>query len=69
MTTLDTCGCCEGLRALTPATIANAPGLAAIVYRVGTHATFKQTVIAELTREPALSRLTTRDEAARGCAL
>jgi hypothetical protein len=49
VTTLDTCGCCEGLRALTPAPIANAPGLSAIAYRVGTHATFKQTLIAGLT--------------------
>ena len=62
MTTLDACACCEGLRTRTPAPIANAPGLAAIAYRVGTHATFKESMIAHLTREPSLSRLSTRDD-------
>jgi hypothetical protein len=59
---LDTRGCCEGLRPLTPISIANAPGLAALAYRVGTHGSFKQTLIAGLTKEPTLSRLSTRDD-------
>jgi hypothetical protein len=60
------CGCCEGTEALTPLAIANRPGLAALAYRVGTHATFFRTMVAGLTshqledgRRP-LRRLTTR---------
>lgn len=42
------CGCCEGTEALTPAIVANRPGLNAISYRVGTHAMFLETMIARL---------------------
>jgi hypothetical protein len=59
--TPDGCGCCEGVSPLTPASIANAPGLAALVYRVGTHGRFATTMRARLSREPALDGLTTRD--------
>lgn len=44
----EDCGCCEGLEELTPETVANAPGLDAISYRVGTHATFLETMKARL---------------------
>jgi predicted phage baseplate assembly protein len=47
MTTLP-CGCCEGVETLTPAAVANRPGLPAIRYRVGTHATFLETMKARL---------------------
>ncbi len=43
-----TCGCCEGIRALTPAPTANRPGLEALVYRVGTHGSFLATMLARL---------------------
>jgi hypothetical protein len=44
----ETCGCCEGIEKLTPAQIANRPGLKALAYRVGTHATFLETMLARL---------------------
>lgn len=60
------CGCCEGVRALTPASLENPPGQPALTYRVGTHARFKQSMQADLANEPALAPLTTRadDDAA-----
>src|ERR1700752_5050206 len=42
------CGCCEVIEALTPLPVANRPGLDAIAYRVGTHATFLETMKARL---------------------
>jgi predicted phage baseplate assembly protein len=58
----DTCGCCEGISTVTPERVANRPGLDAIRYRVGTHATFLESMIAALTLggDPALDGLTTR---------
>ena len=62
-----TCGCCEGTEPLTPLPTANRPGLDALSYRVGTHATFFETMVARLSihrledgRRP-LQQLTTRD--------
>jgi hypothetical protein len=43
------CGCCDGVRQLTPADEANRPGLGTLRYRVGTHAQFLQTMKARLT--------------------
>lgn len=43
------CGCCEGVEALTPLSVANRPGLGSLAYRVGTHATFFETMVARLT--------------------
>jgi baseplate J-like protein len=43
-----TCACCEGIHKSTPAQIANRPGLLALSYRVGTHATFLETMKARL---------------------
>jgi len=34
------CGCCEGVEVLTPQRVFNRPGLPALDYRVGTHASF-----------------------------
>lgn len=42
------CGCCEGTEVLTPLETANRPGLSALAYRVGTHATFLETMKARL---------------------
>lgn len=63
--TLDTCGCCAGLDAETPARIDNAPGLPAVAYRVGTHAKFKESMLARLSSSelPALAGLGARDDA------
>ena len=62
--TLDDCGCCEGVGAMTPLEIYNRPGLEAVVYRIGTHADFKQSMLARLSSQdlPALQALRTRDE-------
>ena len=43
------CGCCAGIEVVTPLFEANRPGLSAIAYRVGTHATFLQSMLARLT--------------------
>ncbi len=44
----ETCGCCEGIHEITPAQTSNRPGLDALSYRVGTHATFLETMKARL---------------------
>lgn len=63
-TGLDTCGCCEGLAASTPVEVYNRPGLAAVAYRSGTHARFKESMLARLSASdlPALRGLNTRDD-------
>ncbi len=43
------CGCCAGIEIVTPEPEANRPGLTAIAYRVGTHATFLESMLARLT--------------------
>jgi uncharacterized phage protein gp47/JayE len=43
-----TCGCCEGTQLLTPMPTANRPGLAALAYRIGSHATFLKSMLARL---------------------
>jgi baseplate J-like protein len=55
------CGCCEGADKL-PQVRDNAPGLPAVTYRVGTHASFKAALLARLssTAYPALAELRTR---------
>ncbi|MEE9555568.1 MAG: putative baseplate assembly protein [candidate division Zixibacteria bacterium] len=59
---LDICGCCEGIKTLTPVSVENLPGLAALVYRVGTHASFKKSMQTILSTKPTLEQLTTRDD-------
>ncbi|MEK6374877.1 MAG: putative baseplate assembly protein [Acidobacteriota bacterium] len=43
-----TCSCCTGVAKITPRALLNRPGLGAIGYRVGTHATFLETMKARL---------------------
>ena len=50
----------EGVRSLTPEDHANRPGLPVLAYRVGTHGSFKATMLARLSRMPALGALGTR---------
>lgn len=45
----ESCGCCEGTERVTPVSNENRPGLSALVYRAGTHATFLETMLARLT--------------------
>lgn len=43
------CGCCEGMERVTPVSNENRPGLSALVYRAGTHASFLETMLSRLT--------------------
>lgn len=45
----ELCGCCEGLEKVVPISTANRPYLDTLSYRVGTHATFLETMVARLT--------------------
>jgi hypothetical protein len=77
----DFCGCCEGIHEVTPEPHVNRPGLNAIGYRVGTHATFFETMKARLSNlnldDPAggsaiirpLQNLTTREQSDPAIAL
>lgn len=58
------CGCCAGVDAETPRRVTNPPGLAAIAYRTGTHARFRESLLARLSSSdyPALRNISTRDE-------
>ncbi|HWQ18765.1 MAG TPA: hypothetical protein VN455_03235, partial [Methanotrichaceae archaeon] len=47
------CGCCEGIRRLTPLKIENRPGLSALRYRVGTYSSFMETMLADLSSSPS----------------
>jgi hypothetical protein len=60
VTPLSACQCCAGVTALTPASVANRPGLSALAYRVGTHGSFKTTMQSALSQYVALQRLKTR---------
>jgi len=57
----DTCGCCE-LPAATPITVFNRPSLTAIAFRVGTYASFRQSMLQRISRTQALSALQTRSD-------
>lgn len=48
----ENCGCCDGIEILTPIPIANRPGLDALLYRLGTHASFLETMMARLSNFP-----------------
>jgi hypothetical protein len=58
----ELCGCCEGIKRLTPIVIVNRPGLDALVYRAGTHTSFLETMLARLSASdfPELRGLTIR---------
>lgn len=45
----DACGCCEGMKIVTPVSVYNRPGLSEIRYRIGTHSAFLETMINRLT--------------------
>ena len=71
MNPTSACGCCEGIAIAVPQDTANRPGLPALTCRVGTHATFLETMIARLSSAdfPALAALKTRDPADPSIAL
>jgi hypothetical protein len=57
------CGCCGGITVATPQAIQNPRGQPSIGYRVGTWATFRESMLARLSSSdyPALGALRTRD--------
>lgn len=59
----SSCGCCEGAEILTPKSVVNQPGLYTLAYRVGTHASFFETMKSRLSdsKFPQLRNLKTRD--------
>lgn len=59
-----TCGCCEGISVETPIQVYNRPSLTAISYRIGTHSSFKESLLARLSTsdKKALRRLTSRND-------
>jgi hypothetical protein len=59
---LDAYHCCEGIRNLTPEPHPNRPGLSALAYRVGTHSSFKATMLARIAEMPSLGMLGTRED-------
>jgi predicted phage baseplate assembly protein len=61
----ETCGCCEGIERLTPLALLNRPGLDALLYRVGTHASFFETMLARLSQYPLEIALDEFDEQGR----
>src|ERR1700681_1229956 len=56
------CGCCETAASPTPVAVANLPGLAAVAYRIGTYASFREAMLRALAREPALGAFTARTD-------
>jgi hypothetical protein len=55
------CGCCAPSASAVPALIWNRPGLSAIRYRIGTFASFRQTMLDDIHRWSELTGLATRE--------
>lgn len=54
------CGCCKGVEELTPHAISNDVGLRELSFRIGRHATFKESMLRRLSDSPELGKLTVR---------
>lgn len=59
--TLSICGCCKGVETLTPQAIYNDAGLHSLLFRIGTHGTFKESMLRNLSKPEVLRLLTTRE--------
>jgi hypothetical protein len=59
VTTLP-CGCCTPSASLTPEDETNRAGLSAIAYRVGTYASFRESMLEQISTTPGISGLSTR---------
>src|SRR5262245_39908466 len=57
------CGCCSGIHSETPVLVTNRAALGSIAYRVGTHSSWKHSMLAALTGKdnPLSGKLTTRE--------
>lgn len=49
MSDLNNCGCCSGVESTTPLSVNNRPGLDELRYRIGTHSSFFESMLARLT--------------------
>jgi hypothetical protein len=58
--TLSDCGCCEGVSEVTPEATDNPRGASALHYRAGTAASFRESMLAGISRQPALSAMRVR---------
>ena len=54
------CGCCDESNDITPLAVVNDPGLSALKYRIGTHGSFKQSMLKQLSSKKALQKLSSR---------
>ena len=54
------CGCCQPPEQSTPLAIYNRPGLSAVAYRIGTYASFRESMLGAISRTPELAGLGTR---------
>ncbi|ANJ55744.1 beta-glucosidase [Pseudomonas silesiensis] len=57
----EQCGCCAGIKVLTPVDELTPPGQTTLHYRVGTHGRFRESQLARLSGQPQLLGLSTRD--------
>lgn len=57
---LCTCGCCEDGNGHHPLNVDNNPGLTALMYRIGTHSSFKAAMLRAMSKKEALKKFTSR---------
>ena len=61
-TELNTCGCCEGAPRPTPGKIYNDAGKSVLMFRTGTHGTFKASMLRSLAVSNRLGELTVKED-------
>jgi hypothetical protein len=59
---IEPCGCCQPPAPLTPVIVDNLPGLRAVAYRIGTYASFRESMLEAISRAPELAALATRQD-------
>ena len=60
--TLSTCDCCDPVAPLTPLTVENRPELSAVAYRIGTYASFRESMLNAIPTDVTLAGLSTRED-------
>ncbi len=55
------CDCCTGIEYLTPSDILNDAGLSSVLFRIGTHGAFKESMLMQLAESRKLHQLSTRE--------
>ena len=61
-TTLSTCDCCDPVAPLTPLAVENRPELSAVAYRIGTYASFRESMLNAIPTDVTLAGLSTRED-------